>query len=339
MVSVGEFAQRVIDEISKAVVGYAKEVKVIVASLLAEGHVLLEGVPGIAKTSIAKGLAKLLGVYGFELSLGGARYKGYSRVQFTPDLLPSDIIGTLIFDNKLNVFRTYFGPIFTYVLLADEINRALPRTQSALLQAMQEKEVTIGDATYRLEDCGLGKWFFVIATQNPIEQEGTFPLPEAQLDRFSVRIVMDYPSTSEDERMILELHDLHRSEPVELLNSVVANPAEVCRLRRLAQSARVPPQVKDYIVNLVRLTRPKVNKSIAEYVRLGLSPRAGVVLMKLAKAWASIEGRGEVSREDIDDLFFYVANHRIIVQPEKAVEEGVTEVELARRVIEHLLRR
>lgn len=339
MKEVMEFARRVLDGMSKAVVGYSEEVKVLLATLLAGGHALLEGVPGIAKTSIAKGLAKLLGVYGVEYVIDGVRYRGYSRVQFTPDLLPSDIVGTLVFDNKLNAFKTYLGPIFTYLLLADEINRALPRTQSALLQAMQEKEVTIGDNTYKLEDCRMGKWFFVVATQNPIEQEGTFPLPEAQLDRFSVRLIMDYPRTSEEEKMILELHDLYRVEPVELLDGSTADPAEVCRLREVVQRVRVPPQVKDYIVSLVRLTRPKVNKRLAEYVKLGLSPRAGITLMKLAKAWAAMDGREETSREDVEELFYYVANHRIIIKPERVVEEGVASVELVKRILEYVIGR
>ena len=304
---------RILAEFKRTVIGYENEIKLALAGLFSRGHILLEGVPGIAKTTIAKGLAKALNL---------DAEKAFHRVQCTPDLMPTDVVGTLIYDPKKQDFRPHFGPVFANFLLVDEINRAVPRTQSALLQAMQEKEVTIGGTTYTLNEP-----FFVIATQNPIEQEGTYPLPEAQLDRFAMKIKMGYPGTLEDEIKILDLHELRSTDPIDDFNTVIEEPQQICEMQNIiAEKITVPPLVKQYVADIVRYTRAR------EEVSWGASPRAGIFLMKTAKAFTACSGRNVVQVEDVENVACAVLNHRIILKSEMVIE-GVKPEDIIRTVL------
>jgi len=307
------FCEDLMNEFSHTVIGYQDEIRLVLVGLLAKGHILLEGVPGIAKTTIAKALAKALNL---------EEERGYQRIQCTPDLMPADVVGTLIYDPKTGDFRPHLGPVFTHFLLVDEINRAVPRTQSALLQAMQEREVTIGGATHELEEP-----FFVIATQNPIEQEGTYPLPEAQLDRFVMKVKMGYPGTLEDEIRILDLHEGRVTEPVEEFGTLLNDCHHVCDMQRLvAETVAVPPMVKQYVAEITRYTR------VREEVSWGASPRAGIFLVKTAKCYAATFGREIVQVEDIDKVAYAVLNHRILLKAEKVIE-GVQPEEVIGEVL------
>ncbi|MEB3773994.1 MAG: AAA family ATPase [Desulfurococcales archaeon] len=310
----------VLKGLDSVVVGYRREKEILVASLLADGHVLLEGVPGIAKTTMVKALARLMNLNPNEwLEFDGLRYKGFSRIQFTPDLLPGDVTGSLIFNPRDRRFEPHFGPVFTFLLLADEINRAVPRTQSALLEAMQERQVTIGDTTYPLEIRDKGKWFLVVATQNPVEQEGTYPLPEAQLDRFMARILFSYPETLEEEKNILRLHSSGLVEPVTRLEPVV-EPSWLIGAQEAVASHPVPDGVIDYITRLVRATRPEIYKPAARYFTLGASPRAGIALLRASRALSVIRGEDAVSIESVKDMVFHILNHRLIPNNDTLVE-------------------
>ena len=300
---VKELTARIIGEVGKVVYGLERETRIIVAALLVGGHVLLEGVPGVAKTTLAKALA-------------GSLSLGFKRVQFTPDLLPSDIIGTLVYDQKTGEFRLRKGPVFTNILLADEINRASPRTQSALLEAMQERQVTIEGNTLRLPDP-----FFVIATQNPIEMEGTFPLPEAQLDRFLVKVVIGLPEREVLRRVLRELRSIERW-PIRS----VAGAKELAAAREAIWGVEVRDPVLDYILDLVEAT----HKHPA--VRLGAGPRAAIALQQVSRALAAMDGRDYVIPDDVKEAARYVLPHRLILQPE-AEAEGVT----AEQVVAQLL--
>jgi len=311
---ISDFYDKLMNEFHHTVIGYEKEIKLTLAGLLAKGHILLEGVPGIAKTTIAKALAKALNLREEDC---------FQRIQCTPDLMPTDIVGTLIYDPKTKHFRPHFGPVFTNFLLVDEINRAVPRTQSALLQAMQEKEVTIGGTTHPLKEP-----FIVIATQNPIEQEGTYPLPEAQLDRFIMKTKMGYPETFEDEIKVLDLHEMRLTEPVEDFESIINDPLQICDMQLIvAEKVAVPPLIKRYIAEIVRYTR------IREEVSWGSSPRAGIFLMKSAKAYAALSSRNIVQLQDVDHVAYAVLNHRIILKPDKVIE-GVQSEDVIRDVLE-----
>ncbi len=315
----------IVNTLSKVIIGYRDELLFILTALLANGHVLLEGVPGIAKTTLARGLTKLLGIHDKgEIVVEGIVYKGFSRIQFTPDLMPSDITGSLIFNPLKKSFEPRLGPIFAYIVLADEINRATPRTQSALLQAMQEREVTIGDKTYPLEIRSKKKFFFVIATQNPIEQEGTYPLPEAQLDRFLMRIVMDYPSSLEDEKNIYRLHAYRLTEPIEDLEPITKPEWIIDAQEVIAKKVLVSDEVLDYLTRLIRSTRPEIMEPISKYFELGASPRAGISLLKAAKAYAALRGSSTVEIDDVDKVLFPVLNHRVIPNIDTVVERGGT---------------
>ncbi len=313
-------ADEVIKAVDSVILGYDAEVKLLLTCLLANGHVLLEGVPGVAKTTLIRALAKLLGLYQYRRELNGVVFRGFSRIQFTPDLMPSDITGSLIFNPSNRAFEPKLGPIFSYIVLADEINRAVPRTQSALLQAMQEREVTIGDRTYPLELRDKGKFFFVLATQNPVEQEATYPLPEAQLDRFLMRIIVEYPPTLEVEKNIYRLHMDRLTEPFEDLTRV-ADPKWVIESQEaIARCVRVGEDILEYVTMLVRNTRPEIFEPAASYFELGASPRAGIALIRAAKAYAALRGSEEVEIVDIDSVLFPVLNHRLIPNFEKLVE-------------------
>ena len=298
-------AERVLGEVGKVVYGLEREARVILASMIVGGHVLLEGIPGVAKTTMAKAFASSL-----DLS--------FSRIQFTPDLLPSDIIGTMIYDQKKGEFRLHKGPVFANIVLADEINRASPRTQSALLEAMQERQVTIEGESLRLPEP-----FLVIATQNPIEMEGTFPLPEAQLDRFLVKVNIGMPSRDTLRTILSNLRRI-REWPVEK----VAEAGDILAARDELWRVSVNDDVVDYIISLVEESHKEPG------VRLGGSPRAAIALYELSRALAAMDGRDYVIPDDVKEAARYVFPHRIILQPE-AQAEGLT----AERVVDRLLAR
>lgn len=295
--AVGEALQRVESQIGRVIVGQQGVIEQALCALLADGHILIEGVPGIAKTLLVRVIAQTLGLQ-------------FRRVQFTPDLMPSDLIGTTIFEAQSGEFRVRFGPIFANIILADEVNRTPPKTQSALLEAMEERQVTIDGASHPLP-----KPFMVFATQNPIEYEGTYPLPEAQLDRFLLKVVMDYPA-EEEERAILRLHDSgfrsHRLDEVGL--TPVIDASELERIRAVAREVQVSDEVRDYILQIVRRTRQN------EYLLVGASPRAGIALLLVSKALAAICGRGFVTPDDVKQMALPVLRHRLILKPEAEVE-------------------
>lgn len=279
---------------AKTVVGYEKTLDEILIGLLAGGHVLLEGVPGVGKTLIVKTIAKIMGL-------------GFRRVQFTPDLMPADILGTSIFDPRNLQFQIRLGPVFTPFLLADEINRTPPRTQAALLEAMEERQVTIDGETHELP-----RPFMVFATQNPVEYEGTFSLPEAQLDRFMLKITLDYPS-GDEENEILRRHA--ESTDVSLDKEETETfSMDWSLLHAEVQSVRIEAKVIDYIQRLVQATR--INPQLS----LGASPRGGVHLVGAAKAVAALAGRDYVIPDDIKDCFLPVLRHRVILRPEAEME-------------------
>ena len=322
---VSSIALEILDKLSSVILGLDEELKIILATLLANGHVLLEGVPGVAKTTIAKGLSYLMGLTEETIYvLDGIPYKGWSRIQFTPDLLPGDITGSLIFNPSTRDFEPRFGPVFTYILLADEINRAIPRTQSALLQAMQEKTVTIGGKTYTLEDREKRKFFFVLATQNPVEQEGTYPLPEAQLDRFAARILIGYPKGLEVEKKVYRLHLKRLYEPIEDLKPVVDASWIIKAQNAIVESIEVPEDVLEATVQLISYTRPQVLQAASKFFELGASPRAGVTLLKVAKAYAAIRNSKTVDVADVEAIAFHVLNHRLIPSMERIAEIAET---------------
>ncbi len=284
-------------EVAKVVVGHEEAVRLLVIALVCEGHVLLEGVPGLAKTTLVRALAAALGLQ-------------FRRVQFTPDLMPSDITGTQVFDFARGAFHTIEGPVFTNLLLADEINRAPAKTQSALLEAMQERQVSIEGASRALPSP-----FLVLATENPVEYEGTYPLPEAQLDRFLFKVYLDYPS-AEDEVRILEQHRGDTAGLSALLGSItpVAGPAELAAAREEVVGVTLQPAVVRYLVDLVRRSRDHV------HVQLGGSPRATVLLQLAARAAAALEGRDYVVPDDVKRLFVPVLRHRILLTAAAEVE-------------------
>jgi MoxR-like ATPase len=292
-------------ELNKVIVGQKYLAERLVIGLLANGHVLLEGVPGLAKTLSVKSLAAALNVK-------------FSRLQFTPDMLPADVIGTQIYNPQSGSFSTRRGPIFAHLILADEINRAPAKVQSALLEAMQEKQVTIGEQTFRLEEP-----FIVLATQNPIEQEGTYPLPEAQVDRFMLKLRIGYPSR-EEEREILELMARTSNLPT---TSPVVDADQVLAAREVVNNIYVDDKVKDYIVDLVCATRdPERYKiDLKGMIQLGASPRATIALALTAKAYAFLHGRGYVTPQDVKSVGMDVLRHRVTVTYEAEAEEKTSE--------------
>jgi MoxR-like ATPase len=306
------FVEEVLAEVRKVIVGQETMVERVLIGLLASGHVLLEGVPGLAKTTALKTIAQSLAVK-------------FQRIQFTPDLLPADVIGTLIYNQKTSEFTPRKGPIFTNLLLADEVNRAPAKVQSALLEAMQERQVTIGDVTYRLEEP-----FLVLATQNPIEQEGTYPLPEAQVDRFMLKVKVSYPSRDE-EKAILNV----TSAPAVAVKPVL-QPETLLSARRLVNSLWLDEKLKDYIVDLVRATRDPAAwgmKDLKGFVEIGASPRASISLAAAAKAHAFLRHRGFVTPDDIKALGADVLRHRVVLSYE-AEAERVTADDIVKRVFE-----
>jgi MoxR-like ATPase len=300
-----QWVEPLLEEVGRVVVGQKKLVHRLLTGLLCNGHVLLEGVPGLAKTLTVRTLA-------------GCIRTGFQRLQFTPDLLPADLIGTLIYNPREGEFTTKLGPIFSNLILADEINRAPAKVQSALLEAMQERQVTVSDTSYALPDP-----FLVLATQNPIEQEGTYQLPEAQLDRFMLKVNVGYP-TQEEERGILDA--MATSSPRLDVRPVV-EAAEIIRARGIVNEIYVDDRIKDYVVNIVRATRdPGAYKlKLDGMIRYGASPRATIYLTLAAKANAFIAGRGYVTPQDIKTIGMDVLRHRIGVSYEAEAEDVTSE--------------
>jgi MoxR-like ATPase len=296
-----DLLRQTIDQVGRRIVGQSVMVERLLIGLLTGGHILLEGVPGLAKTLAVRTLADILRA-------------AFSRIQFTPDLLPADVVGTMIFDPKTQEFRPKQGPLFANVVLADEINRAPAKVQSALLEAMQEHQVSIGGNTYRLPEP-----FLVLATQNPIESEGTYPLPEAQLDRFLLKVHVGYPTRAE-EREILQRMSGGGEIPV----GRVLDPATVLEIRRSVLGIHLDPRLADYIVDLVRATREPATVglgSLASLVAFGASPRASIALAQAARANAVIQGRTFVTPQDIQALAPDVLRHRIVLSFEAEAEE------------------
>ena len=301
----GRWVEAVQNELARVIVGQKYLIDRLIIGLLANGHVLLEGVPGLAKTLTVKTLAGCFNTH-------------FRRLQFTPDLLPADIIGTMIYNPRDGEFRPKLGPLFSNLILADEINRAPAKVQSALLEAMQERQVTISDQTYPLADP-----FLVLATQNPLEQEGTYQLPEAQLDRFMLKLNIDYPTKSE-ERQILDL--MGTSQP-DLTVTKVATPEDIIKSRDVVNRIFIDDRVKDYIVDIVWATRQPAQYQLGMegLIRYGASPRATINLTLAAKAHAFIEGRGYVTPHDIKSIGPDVLRHRISVSYEAEAEEVSSE--------------
>jgi MoxR-like ATPase len=305
-------------ELAKVIIGQDEVVEQLMAAIFTRGHCLLEGVPGLAKTLMVSSLARIVDV-------------SFNRIQFTPDLMPSDITGTNVLDEEESgkrQFRFVEGPIFTNILLADEINRTPPKTQAALLQAMQEREVSVGRTTYALPDP-----FFTIATQNPIEQEGTYPLPEAQLDRFMFNIIVGYPTAEEEERILLATT---RNEKPEV-NRILSARA-IINIQKLVQSVAVSPFVVKYVAHVVRATRPaddRAPKFVKELVDWGAGPRAGQFLINGAKAIAAMDGRFSIAVEDVRRVCIPVLRHRISTNFQ-AQAEGMTSETIIERLIREI---
>ena len=301
-------------EIGRVIVGQQYLIDRLILGLVANGHVLLEGVPGLAKTLSIQTLSQAIEA-------------DFSRIQFTPDLLPADIVGTLIYNQGSGEFTTKKGPVFANLVLADEINRAPAKVQSALLEAMQERQVTLGDTTYKLPTP-----FLVLATENPIDQEGTYPLPEAQVDRFMLKVKIGYPNR-EEERKILD--SMASTQPRQSVNTVIT-PATIMEARKVVDSIYIDDKVKDYIIDIVFATRfpdeAKVKdddgikgRSLAPFIQYGGSPRATIALTLAAKAWAFINGRGYVTAQDVKSIGMDVLRHRVITTYEAEAENRDSE--------------
>ncbi|EMI15326.1 methanol dehydrogenase regulatory protein [Rhodopirellula maiorica SM1] len=302
--AVGELAKRIIGNVELAIVGKRKQCVLSLVAWLSGGHILLEDVPGVAKTMLARALARSVGC-------------SFKRVQCTPDLLPSDVTGTSIFNQKTSEFEFRAGPVFTQILLADEINRATPRTQASLLEAMAESCVTVDGKTHSLKPP-----FLVIATQNPVDHEGTFPLPEAQLDRFMMRFSLGYPSMDEEFRMLEMLQGAH---PVDGLKPVAA-AEELVQAQLEIRRVHVDPRVRQYLLQIVHQTR------LHDDLALGGSPRATIALFRCSQAMAAIRGRAYVLPDDVKRIVAPVMNHRLIVRPESRLRKVTAE-----KIVEEIL--
>jgi MoxR-like ATPase len=305
---VGKHARAIIDEVKRAIVGKEEVLEQVMVGILAGGHILFEDYPGLAKTLIARSFAQTLDL-------------DFKRIQFTPDLLPSDITGSHIFDRNTGEFTLVVGPIFAHIILADEINRATPKTQSALLEAMQESQVTIDGDSHPLPPP-----FIVIATQNPIEYEGTFPLPEAQLDRFMVRLAVGYPDL-DGEVEILRRRRERKVDEIEL--SPVSNKEELLAMRTAVEEVFVEPDIESYIVSLVSRTRTDSN------VYVGASPRGSLALLKLARAHAALVGRDYVLPDDVKKFAIPALAHRIILSPE-LWSKRITAIDVVESILRHV---
>jgi len=311
-----EIIDKINAEISKVIVGQKYMIKRILIGLIADGHILLEGVPGLAKTLAVSTVSKTIKA-------------SFKRLQFTPDLLPADLIGTLIYNQKTTEFVPKKGPIFANFILADEINRAPAKVQSALLESMQERQVTISDTTYPLP-----KPFLVMATQNPIEQEGTYPLPEAQVDRFMLKLLIDYPSR-EEELQVMERMVPNDEIPVQ----AVMNPKDILEIRKTVKDIHMESKIKDYILDLVFATREpekfKNLKGLSDLIDYGASPRASIYLAQAAKAHAFLEHRGYVTPDDIKAIGKDILRHRIILTYEAEAEQ-ITQEDIVNRLFDEI---
>ena len=308
-----ELTEAIITEVRKRIVGQEYMVERILLGLLTGGHVLLEGVPGLAKTLTIRTIAETIDT-------------SFQRIQFTPDLLPADLIGTMIYNQKTGEFEPRRGPLFANIILADEVNRAPAKVQSALLEAMQEKQITFGGVTFPLDEP-----FLVLATQNPIEQEGTYPLPEAQVDRFMLKVTIGYPSRSEEKEIMLRMAS---GEPIEV--DVVTEPGAILAARQEIVQLYMDDKIADYIVDLVNATREPAEYGVPELVPLieyGASPRATIYIAQTSRAHAYLRGRGYVIPDDVKAVAPDVLRHRIITTYEAEAEE-VTSEEITRRVLE-----
>ena len=310
----GELVTRIKDEVGKVIVGQEKLIDRLVLALVTDGHILLEGVPGLAKTLSVNTLAKALGL-------------DFKRISFTPDLLPADVVGTLVYSPKTGEFSPKKGPVFTNLLLADEINRAPAKVQSALLESMQERQVTIGDETYRLPQP-----FLVLATQNPIEQEGTYPLPEAQVDRFMFKCLVETPSKA-DERRIMERFAQGAKAPEA---ESVATPEAIAELRDTLKEVYCDEKVGDYILDIVFATREPENvkglEALKEQIQVGASPRATLALNKAARANALVNGRAYATPQDVKSVVYDVLRHRILLTYE-AEAENITSDKIIDKIL------
>jgi MoxR-like ATPase len=309
------FIEKLESEIGKVIVGQKYMVERLLIALLSNGHVLLEGVPGLAKTLAVRTLSRSV-------------QTRFQRIQFTPDLLPADLIGTLIYDQKSGEFRTKKGPIFSNLILADEINRSPAKVQSALLEAMMERQVTIGENTFPLDDP-----FLVLATQNPIEQEGTYPLPEAQIDRFMLKLSVGYPDKEEE----LKIMRLNAGESLPEPDPVIS-PEEIIRARNAVSQVYIDEKIERYIIDIVFATRnPKDYKldDMTDLIAFGASPRASIYLSQASKAHAFLRGRGYVTPEDVRAIGMDVLRHRVIITYEAEAEETTSE-DIVRKVLNHI---
>lgn len=309
------FIKNIMQEVDKRIVGQKYMIERILIGLLADGHILLEGVPGLAKTLAVSTLADIIDAE-------------FHRIQFTPDLLPADIIGTMIYNQREGTFIPKKGPIFANFILSDEINRAPAKVQSALLEAMQERQVTIGDTTHKLAEP-----FLVMATQNPIEQEGTYPLPEAQVDRFMLKLKVDYPNKEEEKEII---NRMHKNEAIPV-NKVV-NPDQILQARQIVNQIYVDEKIKDYVVDLVFATREPEKHNLPDLndlIEYGASPRASIYLIRAAMANAFMNGRGFVSPEDIKAIGKDVLRHRIILTYEAEAEE-ITQEDIVNKIFDEV---
>jgi MoxR-like ATPase len=313
--STSAWVQPLRQQMARVIIGQEQLVDRLMVGLISNGHILLEGVPGLAKTLALKTLASAIGL-------------NFQRLQFTPDMLPADIVGTMIYNPRDGSFSTKHGPVFSNLILADEINRAPAKVQSALLEAMQERQVTLGDETYRLPDP-----FLVLATQNPLEQEGTYPLPEAQVDRFMLKVIVNYPNRTEERAILDAMAVTERSWDV----TPVVTAEDVVAARRVVSSIYIDDKVKDYIVDIVLATRdPKpYGIDLNGYVQCGASPRATISLTLAARAHAFLQGRGYVTPQDVKDLAYDVLRHRIAVSYE-AEAENVTSENIVAGILEGL---
>jgi len=300
---ISQVINKAVSEVEKIIVGKKDKIKIILMSILSEGHILIEDIPGVGKTTLIKTLSQVLGC-------------SFKRIQFTPDLLPSDIVGINIYNQKSGDFQFVPGPIMTNILLADEINRAIPRTQSALLESMEEKQFTVDGKTWKLQPP-----FIVMATQNPIESEGTFPLPAAQMDRFMIRITLGYPSKEEEGLMLKNLGD---EVSMECVQSILSSE-RIVELQNMIHEVYIDNSVTNYIVELVQATRQH------PMIKVGASPRASRALYKGSKVWAAMKGRNFVTPDDVQEIAGPILNHRLILTSEarmvkKSLEDIINEI-------------
>ena len=312
----GAFVPKLMSEMEKVIVGQKYLLERLLVGLFANGHILIEGVPGLAKTMSVKVLAQAIKTK-------------FQRIQFTPDLLPADLIGTLIYSPKDGAFTTKKGPIFSNIILADEINRAPAKVQSALLEAMQERQVTIGEGTYKLDEP-----FLVLATQNPIEHEGTYPLPEAQVDRFMLKLKIEYPNKEEELKIMKRMAMTDKK----IVVSPVVSPDDILKARRVVDEIYIDERIEKYIIDIVFATRdPNAYKlkDLVGLIQYGASPRASIYLSVAAKSYAFLQGRGYVIPQDIKTIGLDVLRHRIIVSYEAEAEDKTSE-DVIKRIFEEV---